>query len=267
MFTRHRVLKLLTAQLLLLAVALMLSASFASTAVAMSRPPHMLSVGGETQRVDHSGTAHNVRERLTADLMKIGLALQTYHDVHGTFPPAYVADANGRPLFSWRVLLLPYLGEQALFDQFDTSKPWYDRTNLAVLQQMPEVFRGPLASHRSIFTHYAGVAGPGTFFDCVQARTDGTACAGTRLAAITDGTSNTVAVGEVARARIPWTMPEDVDIRTHPTLGARGGFSGVLKDGVPFVFADGSVQFLPTSTPADVLHAFFTINGGEVGVR
>jgi hypothetical protein len=267
MFTRHHVLKPLTAPILLLAVVLMLSASFAPPAMAMSRPSRMLSLGGETQRINHSGTTLNVRQRLTADLVQIGLALHNSHDVPGNFPPAYVADANGRPLFSWRVLLLPYLGEQALFDQFDTSKPWFDRTNLAVLQQMPEVFRGPLASRRSIFTHYAGVAGPGTFFDCVQARTDGTACAGTRLAAITDGTSNTVAVGEVAQALIPWTMPDDVDIRTHPTLGARGGFSSILKDGVPFVFADGSVQFLPTSTPTDVLHAFFTINGNEVGVR
>lgn len=267
MFTRHRVLKLLAAPLLLLAIVFMLSASFAPTAVAMARPSHMLSLGGAIQRANHSGTALNVRQHLIADLHQISLALQTYHDVHGSFPPAYVADANGRPLFSWRVLVLPYLGEQALFDQFDTSKPWYDRTNLAVLQHMPEVFRGPLASRRSIFTHYAGVAGPGTFFDCVQARADGTACAGTRLATITDGTSNTVAVGEVAQALIPWTMPEDVDIGRHPTLGARGGFSGVLNDGVPFVFADGSIQFLLTSTPADVLHTFFTINGGEVGVR
>jgi hypothetical protein len=267
MFIRHRILKLLTAPVLLLAVAFMLSASFAPTAVAMGRPSRMLRLSGETQRVSHSGTALNVRQRLTADLHQIGLALHTYHDVHGTFPPAYVADANGRPLFSWRVLLLPYLGEQALFDRFDTSKPWYDRTNLAVLQHMPEVFRGPLASRRSIFTHYAGVAGSGTFFDCVQARAAGTACAGTQLVAITDGTSNTVAVGEIAQALIPWTMPEDVDIGRHPTLGARGGFSGVLKEGVPFVFADGSVQFLPTFTPAGVLHAFFTINGGEVGVH
>jgi hypothetical protein len=267
MFIRYRVLKLVTAQLLLLAVALLLSASFAPTAVAMARPSRMLSLGGETQRGNHSGTALHVRERLSADLVQIGLALQTYHDVHGTFPPTYVADANGRPLYSWRVLLLPYLGQQALFDQFDTSKPWNDRANLAVLQQMPAVFRGPLAPRRSIFTHYAGVTGPGTFFDCVQARADGTTCAGTRLTAITDGTSKTVAVGEVAQALIPWTMPEDVDIRRHPTLGRRGGFSGVLKDGVPFVFADGSVQFLSTSTPADVLHAFFTINGGEVVVR
>jgi hypothetical protein len=267
MFSRHCVLKLLTPLLLLLAVVFLLSASFAPTAVAMARPSRLLILDGETQRVNHSGTALNVRQRLTADLVQIGLALHNYHDVHGTFPPAYVADANGRPLFSWRVLLLPYLGEQALFDQFDTSKPWYDRTNLAVLQHMPKVFRGPLASRKSIFTHYAGVAGPGTFFDCVQGRTSSTACAGTRLAAITDGTSNTVAVGETAQALIPWTMPEDVDIRTHPTLGRHGGFSGVLRDGVPFVFADGSVQFLPTSTPANVLHALFTINGGEVGVR
>src|SRR3954465_9905424 len=104
MFTQHRVLKPLTALLLLLAVALMLSALFTPSAVAMAKPSRILNLSGQTQRVDHSGTALNVRQRLTADLVQIGLALQTYHDVHGTFPPAYVVDATGRPLFSWRVL-------------------------------------------------------------------------------------------------------------------------------------------------------------------
>jgi hypothetical protein len=247
----------------LLTVVFLLSASFSTGALAAAPPAPPLPARGTPQEANTSSAALTVKDRLTADLQQIGLALQNYHDVNGHFPPAYIADANGRPLFSWRVLLLPYLGQQALFNQFDTSKPWNDRANWAVLQQMPDVFRGPWAPRWSIFTHYAGVAGPSTMFDCVQARATGTACVGTRRADITDGTSNTVAVGEVAQTLIPWTMPEDVDIRVHPTLGERGGFAAVLADGVPFAFADGSVRFLPNSTPADVLHAYFTINGGE----
>ncbi len=58
------------------------------------------------------------------DLRNVGLALIHYHQVHGTYPPAYIADANGKPMHSWRVLLLPYLGEQGVYDAYDFSEPW-----------------------------------------------------------------------------------------------------------------------------------------------
>jgi hypothetical protein len=43
------------------------------------------------------------------NLKQIGLAMHNYHDAHGCFPPAYIPDENGKPMHSWRVLLLPYL--------------------------------------------------------------------------------------------------------------------------------------------------------------
>src|SRR5262245_2481223 len=46
------------------------------------------------------------------NLKQIGLALEQYRDTYRYFPPAYVADANGRPMHSWRVLILPYLGQE-----------------------------------------------------------------------------------------------------------------------------------------------------------
>src|SRR5262245_52541441 len=51
-------------------------------------------------------------------LKQIGLALQTYHDVYGSLPPAYIADASGKPLHSWRVLILPFLGERSLYEAY-----------------------------------------------------------------------------------------------------------------------------------------------------
>ena len=47
-------------------------------------------------------------------MKQIGVALHNYHDAHGCFPPAYIADANGRPMHSWRILLLAFLSESAL---------------------------------------------------------------------------------------------------------------------------------------------------------
>ena len=54
---------------------------------------------------------------------------KVYEDEHGCFPPAYVADASGRPMHSWRVLILPYLDQQQLYDQYDFSEPWNGPNN------------------------------------------------------------------------------------------------------------------------------------------
>ena len=45
----------------------------------------------------------------TNNLKQIAAALQAYHQANGCFPPAYIADKSGKPMHSWRVLILPYL--------------------------------------------------------------------------------------------------------------------------------------------------------------
>ena len=57
------------------------------------------------------------------NLKQIGLALHNYHDAYGSFPPAWTTDADGRPLLSWRVLLLPFLDEAPLYEEFDLTEP------------------------------------------------------------------------------------------------------------------------------------------------
>src|SRR5688500_8670454 len=55
---------------------------------------------------------------------QLGIALHSYHDEYGSFPPAYVADANGKPMHSWRVLILPFIEEQALYQRYRFNEPW-----------------------------------------------------------------------------------------------------------------------------------------------
>ena len=58
------------------------------------------------------------------NMKRIALALRNYHTAYGCFPPAYVADKNGRPMHSWRVLILPFLKEDPLYKQYKFSEPW-----------------------------------------------------------------------------------------------------------------------------------------------
>jgi hypothetical protein len=66
-----------------------------------------------------------------------------YHDAHGRLPPAVVYGKDGKPLYSWRVLLLPYLDEQELYQQFQLDEPWDSPHNLQLLPRMPGFYAPP----------------------------------------------------------------------------------------------------------------------------
>ena len=64
------------------------------------------------------------RAQCANNLKQIGLAFHNYHDAHKTFPPAYIPDKDGKPMHSWRVLILPYLEQQALYKRYNFDEPW-----------------------------------------------------------------------------------------------------------------------------------------------
>jgi hypothetical protein len=77
---------------------------------------------------------------------QLGVALHNYHVDQGCFPPAYVADEDGRPMHSWRVLLLPYLEEmeKRAYKKYDFTQPWNGPNNKALAESMgraPGYFR------------------------------------------------------------------------------------------------------------------------------
>jgi hypothetical protein len=58
------------------------------------------------------------------NIKQILWALHSYHEKHGHFPPAYVADKDGRPMHSWRVLILPYLDHDDVYKKYRMDEPW-----------------------------------------------------------------------------------------------------------------------------------------------
>src|SRR5687768_6007213 len=127
------------------------------------------------------------RTQCSNNLKQIGLAMHNYHDTHKQFPPAYVADSNGTPMHSWRVLILPYIEANHIYDRYDQTQPWDSATNRQLLSEMPQTYRclssGPEAGGQT--TSYVVVQGPETIFDADKP------C---KIASITDGTANTILV-------------------------------------------------------------------------
>ena len=73
-------------------------------------------------------------------MKRIGLALQGYHDAFGRFPPAAIVDKQGKPMLSWRVAILPYLGAAERYSRFRLDEPWDSPHNLALVTDRPDVY-------------------------------------------------------------------------------------------------------------------------------
>jgi hypothetical protein len=183
------------------------------------------------------------------------LAVANYHDLHGAFPPPYLADAEGRPMHSWRILLLPYLDQKELYDAYDFSEPWDVPNNRRLAERMPRIYAlHGLERPGNTQTNYLAVVGEETVWP---------AGGGVTYKGITDGSSNTIHFVENLSGGVHWMEPRDLAFDTMGfTLGATDGISSRYEDPA-VVFADGQVRRLKPAITPETLRALLTIDGGE----
>jgi prepilin-type processing-associated H-X9-DG protein len=204
------------------------------------------------------------RAQCSNNLKVIGLAMHNYEVQYGCFPPAFIPDKNGKPMHSWRVLILPYIeGENALYQQYRFNEPWDSPHNRALASRMPRVYACPSdVPPGGSVTSYAMLVGPHAF---------STGPRGRRAAEIRDGLSNTIAVAEAADAHINWMEPRDIkaedmqfQIGRGPTPNAGNAeISSRHANGANVLFCDGAVHFISGNTDPQQLKAMTTVDGGE----
>lgn len=183
------------------------------------------------------------------NMKQLMLAMHNYHDVNGHFPAAVVIGPDGKTPHSWRIEVLPYLEQNALYQQYKMDEPWDSDNNKKVLEKMPVVFRHPKAANTKDASYFA-LTGETTLFSDNK---------GTNFAQVTDGTSNTIALVEAQR-EIPWTKPEDIPYDPAKPLPKLGGFEpGIFTAAI----ADGSVRNLQQNIDEKLLRALITKAGGE----
>lgn len=204
-------------------------------------------------------TNHRGRSPCMNNLRSIVLALHNYHWGHGSLPPPYIADANGRPMHSWRVLILPYLDRNDLYEMYRFDEPWDGPNNSKLHDLIGDVFRCPQdhGGARSTETSYVAVVGPETIWPADRT---------VKLDDVTDGLSNTLLVVEIANSGIHWMEPRDLHVsQMSGTINSKSGqgISSGHPRGAVVGFADGRVRFLSDTIPAATIEALLTIRGGE----
>ncbi|MEX2091444.1 MAG: DUF1559 domain-containing protein, partial [Pirellulales bacterium] len=203
--------------------------------------------------------------RLTAPLPEISklkqivLAMHNFQDVQKIFPVstnASLYDVNGMPWLSWRVYILPYLEQRALYSQFHLNEPWDSPHNLALLDKMPDIFRSVGDPADSMTTRVQEFTGPGAPFLRLPSGNQ----IGPKISQISDGTSRTIAFTEAGSGNgVPWTKPSDMPFHTNNPLSALGDVGSVLLTAM----FDGSVQTRSGTISISELTALITYNGGE----
>jgi hypothetical protein len=186
------------------------------------------------------------------------IALLAYENKNHHFPPAYIPDKNGKPLHSWRVLILPYLDRKDLFEQYDFSEPWNGRHNRLLADKMPTIFGCPSNHDSPNCTGYAMLVGPHAFSPGPTGRTLGEISAA-------DGTSATLMLVEAADAKINWLEPRDLNIEEMTFHVGKDGkeLSGHHAGGVVVSFCDGHQSVIRPDIKPEMLKALTTVDGGE----
>ena len=208
------------------------------------------------------------RSQCSNNLKQIGLALHNYHDTYGQFPPAAIGphDVPLERQFSWMVAILPFLEQQAFYDEIRLDLPWDHPLNAGLLQIAPSALFCPSEPAPSTTegypkTSYVAVTGADLTYGPGDVRGVIGLDRGLRLAEIVDGTSNTIMVAEVTDGG-PWFAAGSGTARRIDDWIENKAWSH-HPGGGNCVRADGSVLFLSSNTDLQTLRHLATARGME----
>ena len=196
----------------------------------------------------------NQRDQTRVELAvtQVILGALNYESAYQKFPTDFL-NKDGSPLLSWRVAVLPFIGEQGLYKSFKLDEPWDSEHNKPLLKKMPRLFQDPFSKSPQQQE---------TRIQCLSGK-DGTFSNALTFDDVKDGTNNSIAV-VVSDVAVPWTKPTDhsVDLDKPwsnlsklPIVGMFNGLTVILKKpdqekelraGLTISAGDGGVEYKPT---------------------
>jgi Protein of unknown function (DUF1559) len=199
--------------------------------------------------------AREAARRMSASngLKQIGLAMHNYHAAYNSLPAPAITDANGKPLLSWRVTILPFIDEQDLYQQFHLDEPWDSEHNLKLVEKMPQAFVDPSYPIEPGKTVFQLAKGPGMAFSNDTEKPS--------FRNFTDGTSNTIMAYESSKESAEiWTKPSDLAIDMDDPFANTGD---VHAGGFHILMLDGAVVFINHDMDPNLYRALLTRGAGD----
>lgn len=208
-------------------------------------------------RINEQNQAKAAAAQSMGKVKNIATALLAYHKDKGKFPPAATLSKEGKPLLSWRVQILPYLGHNLLYKQFKQNEPWDSEHNKKLIRRIPPSFRETQDDLNKGTTPFQAPVGLDTIFP-----PGGT---GTNSIQIINELSNTIMIVKVPEDKSAiWTKPEDWEIDVN--LSAKDLLKG-FTNAIVFACADGEVKTMPLKVAEDKMKSMLAIEGNPKNPR
>lgn len=245
------------------------------------------------------------RTQCRNNLKNISLALHNYHETAGQMPPGWinngVCSSTYRPPIGWSGMILPQLDQTTIYEKLqvatnDFSVGWYGVLQAELIARVPlKVFQCPTDTMGGVnrkryvtggtstlcgTSNYVAVLGT-QWTPCFTPGTDGMfySIGSTRMRDVTDGTSNTLMVGERSTnapyVGSAWIGPRENFNNATTSTACRSdsayrlngtsafAFSSLHTGGALFARADGSVVFISENIAGTTYMALGTKSAGD----
>ena len=188
------------------------------------------------------------------NLKLISLAMHNDHDMHqGMYAPyAHDDKRNVHKGLSFRVSLLPYMEQDALYRSFDLTQAWDSPRNAAQSGTVVKPFQS-VVDPQGTNTPYRVFVGGGALFN-----EDGQPVS---LSSIADGTANTIMFVHAAEP-VPWAKPQELKYGRGMPLPKLGHPS--MSGAIPVAFADGSVRMMKPNESEQTIRSLIEKADGQV---
>ncbi|MBN2477274.1 MAG: DUF1559 domain-containing protein [Pirellulales bacterium] len=198
------------------------------------------------------------KAQCTSNLKIVVGALEGYELCYGRLPPAFLADESGKPIHSWRVLVLPFLGRKDLYDKYDFNEPWDGPNNRLLSKDIPSEYRCPKIRNANKFaTSYVAVIGPRTLWRGAR---------GVSRKELADQWHETILLMEIAESDIHWMEPRDIStdfvIRQLGEKVVDRKPSIVSHGGIRCISLTSNLYRLPQDCPPDVIMSLLRTDDG-----
>lgn len=204
----------------------------------------------DTKRPDANLSISQRRQMTIDNMQRITRAIEAYREANGSYPPRAIFSKGGQPMLSWRVLLLPTLGYQELYDKFKLNEPWDSVNNQPLVKLIPSVFQSPDRFDTS--TNYLVPVGNTCAFSGTR---------GNHPRRWEDGIANIAILFEVDDAfSVPWSAPNDLEVDLRQP---KQGLGGLRSDGFFVGWGGGRVGRIDAAISPRDAKAMLTVDGGE----